>query len=138
MAPKESAVNGTGFARVALVISLALALVGCASTWSRGSVERSAQQEATAAPATSVAKVTLTESDITDRKYKSLGDITVQVNKLTLFHSDPTPEQVNEKLREKAAELGADAVVLVRYGKVGISALSYGSLEGKGRAVKFQ
>jgi uncharacterized protein YbjQ (UPF0145 family) len=131
-------VNGTMPARLALVVSVALACAGCASTWSRGSVERSTQQEATAAPATSVAKVTLSESDITNRKYTSLGDITVQVNKLTLFHSDPTPEQVNEKLREKAAELGADAVVLVRYGKVGISALSYGSLEGKGRAVKFQ
>lgn len=130
--------NKTGSMRVALAVSLALAGAGCASTWSRGSVERSAQQQASTAPATSAAKVALTESDITDRKYTSLGDITVQVNKLTLFHSDPTPEQVNEKLREKAAELGADAVVLVRYGKVGISALSYGSMEGKGRAVKFQ
>ena len=59
------------------------------------------------------------------------------VNKTTIFNADPTPEMVNEKLREKAADMGADAVVLVRYGKGGISALSWGSLEGKGRAVKF-
>lgn len=33
--------------------------------------------------------------------------------------------------------MGADAVALVRYGDVGISMMSWGSLEGKGRAVKF-
>ena len=44
---------------------------------------------------------------------------------------------VNEKLREKASELGADAVILVRYGNGGMSLMSWGSLEGKGRAVKF-
>ena len=86
---------------------------------------------------TSPEQVKLTESDILDRSYKSLGDIDVTVNKTTMFHPAPTREQVNEKLREKAAALGADAVILVRYGTVGISALSYGALEGKGRAVVF-
>lgn len=66
-----------------------------------------------------------------------LGDISVMVNKTTLFHPDPTREMVTEKLKEKASEMGADAVVLARYGKGGISLMSWGSLEGKGRAVKF-
>ena len=44
---------------------------------------------------------------------------------------------VNEKLREKASELGADAVILVRYGNGGMSLMSWGSLEGKGRAIKY-
>lgn len=44
---------------------------------------------------------------------------------------------VDQKLREQAYELGADAVVLARYGTVGVSFMSWGSLDGKGRAVQF-
>ena len=44
---------------------------------------------------------------------------------------------VREKLKEEAAKLNADAVVLIRYGTVGVSLWSWGSLEGRGRAVKF-
>ena len=79
----------------------------------------------------------MTEGDYPDRKYVSLGDVTVTVNKTTVFHAAPTRDMVNQKLKEEAAKLGADAVVFVRYGSVGVSALSYGSLEGKGRAIKF-
>jgi hypothetical protein len=32
-------------------------------------------------------------------------------------------------LRKEAAKLGADAVVLVRYGSIGVSAFSWGSLD---------
>ncbi|MFN9476004.1 hypothetical protein [Acidovorax sp.] len=76
-------------------------------------------------------------SSATARSKTSLGQITVKVNKTTAFHPAPTPELVNDRLRENAAAMGADAVVLVRYGDVGISMMSWGSLEGKGRAVKF-
>ena len=74
---------------------------------------------------------------IRDRNYESLGDIEVSVSKTTVFHPDPTNEMIDEKLREEAAELGADAVILVRYGTVGISAFSWGKLDGNGRAIKF-
>jgi hypothetical protein len=122
------------------IVMLALSIVilsGCA-TWSTGSIDRTDQQEAIANTPTELATIALTEGDITDRKYVSLGDITVTVNKTTVFHSDPTKEQVNAKLKEEAASLGADAVIFVRYGRGGISPLSWGSLEGKGRAIKFQ
>ena len=66
-----------------------------------------------------------------------LGDISVSVNKTTVFNADPTREQINSKLKEKAASLGADAVILVRYGKGGIGLMTWGHLEGKGRAIKF-
>lgn len=112
-------------------------LLGC-STWSRGSIERSDQQAAIATTPTEPTRIALTEGDITNRKYLPLGDITVTVNKTTIFHPDPTKEQVNEGLKERAAALGADAVIFVRYGRVGISPESWGSLEGKGRAIKFQ
>ena len=111
-------------------------LCGCA-TWSTGTVERKDSHAAIEKP-TDSARITVTESDVTNRKYVSLGDITVTVNKTTIFNADPTKELVNEKLKEKAAELGADAVILVRYGSGGISLMSWGSLEGKGRAIKYQ
>ena len=112
----------------------AILLQGCA-TWSYSTVEGGQGQAAVAKP-TNKASIQVMESDAS-RKYTSLGDITVTVNKTTVFHPTPTRALVDEALKEKAAELGADAVVLVRYGTPGISALSWGSLEGKGRAVKY-
>ncbi len=80
----------------------------------------------------------MTENDITDRRYVSLGDVSAEVAKWTIFDKDPTREQVDTALRAQAAKLGADAVVLVRYGTVGITFGSWGALDGKGRAVQFQ
>ncbi len=88
-------------------------------------------------PEKNAADVILTENDITDRAYRVLGDIEVTVNKTTIFHRDPTRELVALKLREKAAELNADAVILVRYGTIGMSMMSWGSLDGRGRAIAF-
>ncbi|RVU39169.1 hypothetical protein EOI86_07935 [Hwanghaeella grinnelliae] len=134
-----------------VLVSTALLLTGCA-TWSSTSVDKpdapakqqvsTTQQASTTAGAETTATkapedIIVTDEDITDRAYESLGDITATVNKTTIFNADPTPEMVEVELREKAAELGADAVVLVRYGNAGVSLFSWGSLEGKGRAVRF-
>lgn len=132
---------------LATMVAIAVALAGCA-TWSTSNVEQPqgakpvlASTGASAAPAAAAPKtpdqIVVTESDITDRKYESLGDISVTVNKTTIFHDDPTPALVRTKLQEEAAKVGADAVVLVRYGSVGIGLFSWGSLDGKGRAVRF-
>lgn len=110
---------------------------GC-STWTTSSVDTGAV--ATPAEATQPKRpeqIHITEGDYPNLKYTALGDITVTVNKTTLFHPDPTRYMVDRKLREEAAKLGADAVIFVRYGSVGVSLMSYGSLEGKGRAIKF-
>jgi hypothetical protein len=132
--------NGDDMKRLISNMAMAvplLALGGCA-TWSTSSVDTSrADAKATATASKAASEIILTDADIVDRKYQSLGDIAVTVNKTTVFHPDPTREMVNEKLREKGAELGADAVILVRYGNGGISLMSWGSLEGKGRAIKF-
>lgn len=137
----------------ALVCALLLAS-GCA-TWSTSEVKSTEATAATPAPTdprptptpaeppktglapTEPAKVQLTESDILDRPYRTLGELSVTVSKTTIFHPDPTKEMVAERLREEAGKLGADAVVLVRYGTVGVSLMSWGSLDGKGRAVAF-
>jgi len=108
------------------------------ATWSTSSVDTGAAASSTAtAQPTPYDKILMIEGDSPDRKYSSLGDVTVTVNKLTVFHPAPTKEMVNRKLKEEAAKLGADAIIFVRYGTVGMSLLSYGSLEGKGRAIKF-
>jgi uncharacterized protein YbjQ (UPF0145 family) len=130
----------TAFRVPAIVLASSVALLTGCATWSTSSVSNTpAATTANAKPEVKKlpAQVTITDTDVVDRKYESLGDISVTVNKTTAFHPNPTQELVNDKLREKAAEMGADAVVLVRYGSVGISLMSWGSLEGKGRAIKF-
>ena len=83
-------------------------------------------------------QVFLTQGDIINRRYVVLGDISVSVSKYSLFDKDPTQASVNDALKEKAADLGADAVIFARYGNVGISFSSWGTLDGNGRAVMFQ
>ena len=86
---------------------------------------------------TLASSILVTEEDILDREYTSLGDIEVSVSKTTIFNKDPSNEKIDEELKREAAKLGADAVILVRYGTVGVSAFSWGKLDGKGRAIKF-
>lgn len=138
-----------------VLLTLLLPLAAGCSTWSTSEVKPADGKTATVAPTdprpdvatpappktglapTDPSTITITEADITDRPYRNLGELNVTVNKSTIFHPDPTKELVAQKLREEAAKLGADAVVLVRYGTVGISLMSWGSLDGKGRAVAF-
>lgn len=116
------------------VCAAAFALSGCA-TWTQTSVDQAT--DAPPAVKTPIERIAVIEGDFKDRKYRPLGEISVTVNKTTIFHPDPTPASVNQALREKASELGADAVVGVQYGQVGMSFFSWGSLQGKGRAIKF-
>lgn len=120
----------------AAVLSL---LTGCA-TWSSSQTTKDGEPIAVTVSESekkSPEQIQLFEDDILDRKYKVLADLEVVVNKTTIFHDDPTPEMAAKKLQEEAAGIGADAVILVRYGTVGVSFMSWGSIEGKGRAIKF-
>lgn len=135
----------TPVTRLAMMAVAVLAFAGCA-TWSTSEVHAPSLEDPRAASApvptkqapTSVDKVALFEGDVADRAYEAIGDISVSVNKTTIFHRDPTPEAVAERLKEEAAKLGADAVIHVRYGTVGISLVSWGSLNGKGRAIVYK
>ncbi len=120
------------------IVLAILAVSGC-STWSHSSLEpvKGHNDKVQARKANSAKNIIITESDITDRKYTVIGDINATVNKTTAFNSNPTKEQVNEKLKAEAAEAGADAVIMVRYGDLGASFFSWGSLNGKGRAIVF-
>ena len=89
-------------------------------------------------PPKSADAVIITENDITDRPYQIIKDLEVTVAKPHLFADDPTREMVAKELQKKAAELGADAVVLVRYGTLGMGAFNWGEMKGRGRAVAFK
>ena len=91
--------------RAAAVAVLGLAVSGCA-TWS----------DATVTPPGGGSQASASASAVAARPVDALGDIEVTVNKTTVFHPDPMPAHVDEKLREQAAALGADAVILVKYG----------------------
>jgi hypothetical protein len=121
--------------RVAIAVGLLATLGACADGWSTSQV--SPQAAAAGRAATPVDQIRVVEGDITDKPYKSLGDVSVTVNKVSIFNADPTREMVDQRLRAQAAKLGADAVIQVRYGTVGISPVSWGSLDGKGRAIAF-
>ena len=80
-------------------------------------------------------KIIISEDALPGRKYKTIAPVEGTVKKLTVFHDDPTKEQVNIVLKEKAREIGADAVVNVTY-KSGIGFMTWGYLEGTGTGVK--
>lgn len=122
--------------RSVLTMSLVVLLGGCA-TWSTGSVDTSTAENRVAIPVTQAENIEVLETDVIGRKYQSLGDLSVRVNKTTVFHPSPTKELVNARLRADAAKLGADAVIFATYGTVGLSITSWGSMNGRGRAIRF-
>lgn len=73
---------------------------------------------------------------VPNKKYKELGVVEVSVKKLTIFHKDPTKEQANEALIEKAKAIGADAVIKVTY-ESGVGFTTWGYMDAKGTGVKF-
>jgi hypothetical protein len=122
--------------RSILLVFIAILISGCAATRSSSNIESASNISGRIVP-TLESNILVTEEDILDLEYISLGDIEVSVSKTTIFNKDPSNEMIDEELKKEAAKLGADAVILVRYGTVGVSAFSWGKLDGKGRAIKF-
>lgn len=112
------------------VMIVVFATSGCASYRTDSNI--------TSVPVTAVrpiAKVLISEDAIFNRKHKVIGPIEVSVKKLTVFHKDPTKEQANEALIEKARTIGADAVINVSY-KSGIGLMTWGYIDASGVGVK--
>lgn len=82
-------------------------------------------------------KILISEGSFPNRKYKEIGPIEVSVKKLTIFHKDPTKEQANEALIEKARIIGADAVINVTY-KSGVGFTTWGYIDANGTGVKLE
>jgi len=111
-------------------IIAATALSGCATYRTDSNI--SSEPTSSAASKT---KVLILEG-VPEKKYKELGPVEVSVKKLTVFHKDPTKEQANEALIEKARIIGADAVINVTY-ESGIGFTTWGYIDAKGTGVKF-
>lgn len=131
----------TGIRAAFVIVVLALSVSAC-TTWATSNVKPSTGGPVAAAaagrPTLDPSRIVVLTGDLPNRPYDVLGDIEVTVNKSMAFFPDPKPADVDAKLREQAAAMGADAVILVKYGKVGLSWVSYGSLDGSGRAVRFR
>ena len=80
--------------------------------------------------------VIITRGTIGHRKYLEIGEIEAKVKKSKPYHPDPTEEQANVVLSEKAKRLGADAVINVTY-ESKKSYTSWGVITARGIAVKF-
>lgn len=93
--------------------------------------------ESAAARKAALNRVLISEGTLSDQKYKEIGLIEVSVKKLTVFHKDPTKEQADDALREKAVAIGADAVLNVTY-KSGIGFTTWGYMDAEGTGVKFE
>ena len=57
---------------------------------------------------------------------------------MTWVSRNPDQDAIDTKLRDKARQMGADAVVRVRYTPTGESLTSWGGIKGEGMAIKFQ
>ena len=112
------------------LLAITVLLNGCASYRTDSNITTEAS---TAVPPS--ANVHIIEGTPT-RKYKELGPVEVSVKKLTVFHKDPTREQANEALTEKAKVIGADAVIKVTY-ESGIGMMTWGYIDAKGTGIKF-
>ena len=80
----------------------------------------------------------VTEGDISGRPYTELGTVSAKAGKLTWVSRNPDRGDIDMKLRDKARQMGADAVVRVHYEPTGASLMSWGGIKGEGVAVKFQ
>lgn len=112
-----------------LATTVAASLTGCATYRTDSNIAA-----APAGATISSAKV-LILGGVPDKKYKEMGPIEVSVKKLTVFHADPTKEQANEALIEKARLIGADAVIKVTY-QSGVGFTTWGYIDAKGTGVK--
>ena len=83
------------------------------------------------------ASVVMAKGDITDRPYTPLRVIKITIRRNLPLLALPTEAQMEPMLREHAANLGADAVIKVRYSAVGITGLSWGSMTANRIAVLF-
>ena len=115
---------------------LLILLSGCA-TYSSTKFIRAESYETVISDKIIIPSEVVITSDNINKEYTIMGEIEVTVNKTTAFHPDPTKEIVDLALQEKAASIGADAVIEVVYYGPRISFASWGTMEAVGTAVKY-
>ncbi len=118
---------------VSLALLTVTSLSGCASYRTSSNIEQGSSSQTVA---TRQVEIFLAGSS-PGRPHAELQRVEVSVKKLTVFHKDPTREQANEALSEKAALIGADAVKDVQY-QSGVGLTTWGYMDAQGTAIKFK
>lgn len=122
-----------GFLALSVVIA-AFAVSGCGTTWYAPEDPTPLRMSNVPRPA---AHVIVREEDFPERAYSALGEVTATVTTAAPLTAAPTRDAVNQRLREEAAKLGADAVILVRYTAPEPGFFGAGTVTGRGRAIRF-
>lgn len=73
----------------------------------------------------------------TTRPHVVLENMTATARQITIFGKVPTNADVDSDLSKRAAELDADAVINVRYGKQGVGVVSWSQISGEGQAIRY-
>jgi hypothetical protein len=113
----------------ALVVAAAAS--GCASYRTDSNISNAEPPVSSTTPE----PILIAEDALPGRKYKALGPIEVSIKKLTVFHRDPTKDQADEALSEKARTIGANAIINVRYQR-GIGLTTWGYIDATGTGAK--
>lgn len=121
------------------ILLVALALAGCASDPTRiaegpRNVGTVAARPGGASRPVGVIPVTTAG---TTRPHVVLENMTATARQITIFGKIPTNADVDNDLRKRAAELDADAVINVRYGKQGVGVVSWSQISGEGQAIRY-
>lgn len=123
--------------RASLVVS-ALALSACTDNfnWSHNreiaSLGRTADELVT-----KPSDIMITTGDFEGRAYQRLGHLRVRVIRTTPIHPPASRSEADAELQDEAARLGADAVILVKYGNRTPDFLGLATLDATGTAIKF-
>lgn len=76
--------------------------------------------------------------DISDRPYEVVGEVVAGVRKATIFSKEADQGKIYRELWERAAKLGADAVINAKYGDSHVTAMSWGKTNATGTAIRFK
>jgi hypothetical protein len=85
-----------------------------------------------------VDEIELIPGALDDRPFTDLGPVSVKVVKRSAHVPEVTTEQVNGRLREEVANRGGNAVVNLKYKRLGMSLTYNGALEATGTVVRFE
>ena len=66
-----------------------------------------------------------------------LENMMATARQITIFGKAPVNADVDHDLRTRAAELDAEAVINVRYGKQGVGMVSRSQISGEGQAIRY-
>ncbi len=75
--------------------------------------------------------------DLAGRPHVVIGEVRAGVRKGSSLGPDADQAKIYRELWERAAKMGADAVINARYGDAHVSAFSWGKTNATGTAIRF-